>query len=453
MIQILVYLACLFVIFNIIKNNSYKRVVWFIVGLLMIPPGVTLGGKPLSWFIILSLIIGLLVNTNDFRKLKYIPLKKTIIFFCCCLCIVGLFDNRISIPQKIIRPILYFYENVLPCILVYIALISTKDYKKLYIALVYLATFFGLYGILCYLNKSNLYITQLSTEFKFRNLALDYLNGSDGRVRISSFLFHPFLYGIILVFVISYAIFLYQNHSQKINKKVLAAILILLITNLLLTNSRTILIVFMLQVGLYVLLQTNSKNIFIVIGGVVFTYIMIMFIPALSEKIDLLLDLVQSGGTKVQGSSVEMREVQLLASYKYFLQKPISGNGFNYIYEGIGFRTEISERNSSAELYAFESYFYILLIEQGVSGILGNLILFISLTYYCIKNFFKVFLLNHKRYIICSMLIIIGYLVFILATGTINSLPFFFIFVGISLSVQQKLISNNIPIEIKSSLI
>jgi hypothetical protein len=453
MVQIFVYLSFIFIAIKVIKEKSHKRVLWFIIGEFMIPPGVTIGGKPLSWLLTLVLIISLFFDSDKFKKIKYLPLRRSFLIYFICLLFIGLLDERISLIQKIIRPIQYFYENSLPCILIYIALFRESNYRKLYKSLLFAVTYFAIYGIVCFIFKNNIYIDLLSNSFNFRNLALEYLSGSDNRIRISSVFFHPFLYGIVLVFFIGIGIVIFQNSKKTITRNLIITILILLFFNLLLTNSRTVLIVLILQIGFYTLFQINNKNISIVSLFVFFMYLMITFIPFLKEKSDLILDLAQSGGKKVEGSSIEMREVQLLASYKYFLQKPISGNGFNYIYEGLGFRTEIKNRSSESELYAFESYFYFLLIEQGVIGILGNLVLFVSVITYSLKNYFKIKIQNGKKYVIYSLLMIITYLIFILSTGTINSMPYFFSLLGISLSLQQKLTSNQIPFENKIELI
>jgi hypothetical protein len=454
MIQVIIFLAGFYLMFNIVKNNSYQRVVWFFIGLLLIPPGVTFFDKPFSWFVIFSLLLSLIVNNNFIRKVNNIPLKGVFVVSFICLICIGLFDNRISVSQKLIRPLLYYFENILPGILVYASLVSLKNYRKLYLSLVYIMAVFAIYGVFCYVAQYNGYIAILSSEFNFRDISRDFLNGSDGRVRTSSFLFHPYLFGILLLFCSLITFYLFQfGNKKRDNKRLLFIIIVLFIINILLINSRTVLIVFILLTGLYFFLQVNYRNLYLLFFGSVLTYLVILFTPSLKEKTDLILDIFESGGQKVQGSSVEMREVQLLASYTYFLQKPITGNGFNYLYEGIGFRTEISERESSSDLYAFESYFYVLLIEQGVLGILSNIILFTSLIYYFLKNIFVLKLLKHKRFVLSNLLLVIGYLIFILATGTINSFPFFMLFVGISLSVQQKLVSNDFSIENKSKLI
>ncbi|TAF45006.1 MAG: hypothetical protein EAZ51_02770 [Sphingobacteriales bacterium] len=453
MLTSLTYLFFSFIAFKTIKGNLQNKVLWFIFGILLLPPGINLLGKPLIWFFLLAFTLSLFINNKGFKKLKHLPLKKHFLFYFVCLMVVGLFDSRLNNFEKIIRPILYFFENIWPCLLVYLVLFNAKEYKKIYIYLSYIGLFLGLYGIFCYLTKTNIYITAMSDEFKLRNLAIEYLSGLDDRVRISSFLFHPFLYGILLVFLIGYTIFLYQNNNRIINKNVILLSLTLLIINLLLTNSRTVIFVLLLQITFYFFLQVNSKNILIIASGAVFGLLLIFFIPALKEKTDLLFDLFQSGGSKVEGSSVEMRQGQLLASFKYFFQNPYTGNGFGYIYEGIGFKTEIADRNSGSELFAFESYFFVLLIEQGVAGIISNIVLFFGLITYSFKNYNSLLLLNHKRFVLLSAVLIICYLVFILGTGTINSLPLFFSFMGISLSLQQKLVSKGVPNHIKANLI
>ncbi len=451
MIQALFHILGLFMMYKIYISTSYNRALWFLTGLLLVPPGTSFLGKPMNWFIILACLAGVVFRTKSLPYVKKIPVLFIFLFFIVSMFIIGIFDVRIPFSQKLLRPILYCYENLLPCFLLYLSLAGTKDYKPFLRGFLNIMAIFSVYGIFTYVIKFNPYINILATGYSFRDIADEFLSGNDGRVRTSSLLFHPYLYGIILIITSIIANYLYV-FDKRFKRRYLLYIILFLI-NIFLTNSRTVLIVYGLASFLFVLSQLNTKNIIIMIFGAIIGYTSILLIPTLNEKVELILDLAQSGGKKVQGSSVEMRQIQLLASYRYFLQKPWTGNGFNYLYEGIGFRVEVSERVSDEDLYAFESYFYILLIEQGVPGLLANLVLFVGIFIYLLKSMIKVKSYKFRVFNYSCILILLSYLIYILATGTINSLPFFFSFLGIILVINKKFSNEKIPIEVREQII
>ena len=111
-----------------------------------------------------------------------------------------------------------------------------------------------------------------------------------------------------------------------------------------------------------------------------------------------------------------MRLTQLQASYKEFAKKPIFGNGLYYINENLGWDKNPDNRTSDEEFEGFESYIYHLLIEQGIAGILTNLIFFMWLIrYFLIKRPLL------KEFSALGISILLMFLTFIIGTGTVGS--------------------------------
>ncbi|MDN3583738.1 O-antigen ligase family protein [Mucilaginibacter flavus] len=268
-----------------------------------------------------------------------------------------------------------------------------------------------------------------------------YLLTGDGRLRVNSFSFHPYLYGFLLNTIALISIFFYQNIKQiKVSKRYILTLIALFIINLYFSNSRIILLIFIGSYGIYALFSITAERFFQYILILPLLIIVLFQIPKVSKTMDQLADVVLTGGSSTEGSSVDMRQTQLLLSFKYFNDSPIFGNGFDYIIENLGFSSDNSKRSSDAEAFGFESYFFVLLIEQGLIGIIANLILFVSLLVYYIRNFLKTER-EYRRFVLICLLILIGYLTFILTTGVLSSMPFFFTLTGLFISIQVKMLS------------
>lgn len=445
MIQ-LVFLSLIgFTAYKIVFESPTYASIWYIIAMLIIPPGVYFIGKPIIWFLTIFLLINLLQRKKS-HLLGTFPLKKTIGVFVLLLLIVGIFDQRIDLVQKLLRPTIFIFENIVPMILLYWMFLNAINLNQFLKILIFFFIIVSIYGVFTWLSLSNPYINILSNEFVFRNISEEYMKAQDGRLRISSFFFHPYLYSIILYFIIIYFVSFYKSINETLlnSSLYLAFVLILISLNFILTDSRATLVILVLSLILIFLIEVKNINIVFRITALFFIFLLCLQIPVVADKFQQVFDLFESENSKVQGSNISMRELQFLASLKYFEQNPIFGNGFYYIYENLGFRVNLEQRSSDSEFFAFESYLYILLIEQGIIGILSHIFLFASLITYFI---------GRRKYAtpsiikMCNVCIIItlGYISFILATGTINSMAIFFALIGVNMGlIERNIMVNNI---------
>ena len=131
-------------------------------------------------------------------------------------------------------------------------------------------------------------------------------------------------------------------------------------------------------------------------------------------------------------SSIEMREAQLAASIAVFNLSPIHGNGFEYISENLGFTRDKDTRTSDSDFAGFESYAYVLLIEQGLCGIVGNAVFFASLLFFQLRLYKKVTPFG-KKLIVLNISILLTFLLFIFGTGDIGTFLFMNAIMGMNL--------------------
>lgn len=78
-----------------------------------------------------------------------------------------------------------------------------------------------------------------------------------------------------------------------------------------------------------------------------------------------------------QGSSISMRQEQLLFSYLQFMKSPIYGNGIRYTSKYIMERDTYNDRVTDKEIGGLESVIFFQLIDYGILGISSYILLFL----------------------------------------------------------------------------
>lgn len=444
----ILFLIIQIILFSLIFfKNGYERLKWYIIFILFVPPGVVLyqsgflNRDPYKILMLILTILTLSQRGNIIKKeWQNFPFKKSLSFVFFCILMVGIADEKHSIFEKLYNSIFLFLENFIILFIAYELVNSNASLVKIFRLLFLIFGIMGVYGIAVYLFKSNPYIELISKTYGIRDITKDYISEAD-RSRTSSFLFHPHFYGLLLGIILSMIVFFMEYKILKISKAFLLSLLALCFINLLLTNSRTPFISFIIGMAIYYVLQLKSKTAIrtslaiLIIGSVLFQ------ISFVREAVDNITDIVTTGGNKFSGSSVSMREEQLTASLVYFFKNPFLGNGIRYINDNLGWTADISKRGDTGDLRGFESYYFVLLIEQGLAGIISNLVLFGTMIVFFLNSYLKSkeFI---KKFSALMLSIVIQYLVFILATGTIGSMPFFFLLIGISVKFIQLNIGN-----------
>lgn len=432
----------------IFKNKGVQKLPWFFAGILFFPPAITLISSPHVPFQRLIILFLFAATIIQYRNWWYVfsrfPVKNTLIILFFYLLIVGFFDERLNLFLKIYRPLNYFIENFLIFFLTYFYIRDRKDvvyiYKKLLI----------MFLILCIYGLCNLFTGQseymrliVDTYGGFDSANLNMVEGRS-RFRIASFTHNPIYYGFLLNVMLLLMMFIF-NASTRIRRKYFyGGIFLLLFLNLFLVNSRTPLLACTLGLTLYVFFGINFRekikiitSISIIIG---LTFVVFPNSFAIVEK---TIQTFSSDSQPTEGSSIEMRKVQLAASVELFLKQPIKGHGFNYIRENLGYSGDKDENRSDSDLKGFESYIYFLLIEHGLIGIICNVIFFIS----CIGWLFSS--LNDRsvvtrKLVILSVGMFFSFLFFIIGTGALGTFLFFLSVMGIQFRAIQLFSSRNI---------
>jgi len=419
MIKILFIIIALVFFVEIIRNTGIIRLSWFLTGIIFFPNSILLMSEPISMpfqrFLIYALFISELVRYESFiQAFKGFPIKKILFLLMISHLIIGLFDERLPLFLKFYRPFYEFVQTFLIVFLGYNSIKSLSDWERI-MKLLFISSFvLCLYGLLNFITKANPYSILISNAFGEISFFQSYMNKGD-RFRVNSFIYHPITYGyFVSIFLMLFYAF---RKNYRNNTFIYTLIMVMLLINLFLTNSRTPLLICVVGLLIYVFFSYNlSSKIKTLLGGGALIVILYLFSSDFQERTDSIADIFITGGKHTTGSSIEMRETQLIESYVLFLQNPYFGNGFSYIIEDLGYSSNEEKRESKRDFYGFESYAYILLIEQGVIQILMVVLFFIFLYIYFVKN---------KEYTNSYASLGIAYttmfLVFSFATGTLGT--------------------------------
>jgi len=169
-------------------------------------------------------------------------------------------------------------------------------------------------------------------------------------------------------------------------------------------------------------LEDKIKLIVLVIGVLLIS----MIVPENSVTTmisSIFNDLLADGGnSSVGGSSLEMRLEQLSASFTLFMESPIWGHGLAV--------TRIMSESGvlPQEIRAAESLLFSQMIDAGMVGIMAHIYF-----YFFIFRFFlhpkQRMDTNLRKLTLLAASMVIGYVLYILSTGDINTFQFFIILI------------------------
>lgn len=415
---VLLIIICL--CFAIIYNTGWKRLLLYIGGILLITSQIIILDSPRinsHRLLFFSFLVSLLMHKREvIANWKIFPLKKVLIISIILMVLMGLNAAYLTVFYKIYKPVMLFLESFFMIFVGFLSL-TTKEitFNKSFRYILILLTS---YGIITFFLHYNVVESVLASAFDFtRN---DYMLQNSERQRISSFWTHAIAYGFVCSLLFWFT-FLASNVTMKWK----VSICLLLITNLILTNSRTPLLAFIIGFIIFSIVYYNPQKIIVRSLFISFVFlILVMTIPVIQERFLSVVDLFTTGGQKTSGSNLEMRNIQLAACYFLFQQAPVWGNGFDYIQEMMGYGTKNWTYNG--DLRGFESYGFILLIEQGIVGIIVNILFFLSLIVHFIT----------KRKIsgitaACGLAITVTFLFFAFGTGVLSTWNISMVLIGI----------------------
>ncbi|KAA8999575.1 O-antigen ligase family protein [Stenotrophomonas cyclobalanopsidis] len=283
-------------------------------------------------------------------------------------------------------------------------------------------TLLAMYAIAAYLVNWNPYIDFInSTTQTGRVMARTYADTLRG-MRAQGTTSHPITYGaLVAMLLLCYYV---VKLCARIRPRQLIALGLfsgVIVTSVLLTNSRSPLILYffaLLVFGVSVGIIKSLK--YSLLGAVLFVAALASSDVFLEKVLSVVNIFDSSIGVEQNGSDLAMRAGQFAVSLSYFWQSPLWGLGLDAT-------RELVAGGSASDLYDAESVVFTLMINQGVLGFVG----FIVLLWMVHRGVCRVLPTLKARRMFLGL--VLGYALFTVATGVMDTLQMFLlmsIFVG-----------------------
>lgn len=436
MIEILSLLLGFIICFVLYKNKANSGGIFFVlVCIIILNSYITIINFPLKmpvsrWCTFAFFFIQLYCfKSRLYRNFYYFPLKIIIIICAISSLLIGILDPRLSLFNKIYEPFREITETFFLVFVGFLGISKRGDLLRFRKPFLWVLTIITIYGLYNYIFKTNPYYEfVIQNYFKGgeadTNTRLNVLNYNEAyRYRATSTFNLSFNYGYVSALFALFFLFCVST-TKKYNKLFICGIILGLI-GAVLCASRTVLLACLVSLLVYLLLNYSlNRLVKLSLMGLVFLFLAYIFIPAVSQSLDNTLSIF-SNDDQVAGSSLSMRESQMLGTLKYFSQNPILGNGYGYINKELGW----GDRDNASlddDMKGFESIVFQLLIEQGLLGLITKILLIISLYYFFFKN-----IKEHKSLAAFGISLVTYFLIFTVGTGALGAWPITMIFLGI----------------------
>lgn len=324
------------------------------------------------------------------------------------------FDDRFPLIYRFLYPFLDAMDIYLPLFLGFFFFKERNLDIQIYKPLIYLSCIVCVYGIFNFITHYNPFVEWMIKVYSVDSRTFEILlrEGWGGiRKGVMSLYRYTFDFGFnsgIFLLCLFYYGLTYRT------KKIVYVCIVLSFLGVFLSASRTIILSVAFSTMLLFLLTKNSKKKSkILLFALLFVFLLYLFVPFVSSYINLILDtIIFQKGDLETGSSVSMREGQLVGALSLFSQNPILGNGFKYIFLDLDWKnfTYIDG------MAGFESLVYMLLIERGVVGITVFFMFFLSIFVYYLKH-----IRTCRKYAALGLSIHVLFMLCAVGTGTLDS--------------------------------
>lgn len=408
-------LAILFFGTQVFLKKNENQVTWFLCSTLLLNSSLVLVNSPrisAHFFLVICFALSLFLQKRI--SWEEIPIKWVWLVYFVGFAIIAYKSPLLHGFSMCYKPIRLFLSSYFVLLLGFFSFRYFKFNKRLVVILLGVT----LYGFFTAIIKDDPLRSLLPVDFKY-----SYFFGE--RLRVASTWSHPIAYGFVCsVFLMN----LWGGIRADRNKKILA---FFLLGSILICGSRTVILSAIVMFGVYLLVKGSKKEwkkmLLLLFIGCFFAF----YFSSVGDKILSVVD-VFFGGNQVSGSSLAMRQGQLDASFAISSKFPIFGGGFEYIQEGLGYGKKADWKYwlEYGDLYGFESYLYVLIIERGVCGIVIELVLIVSLYVWILCRRKK-----NKEAAARACALLTGFLSFAFMTGTLDVWVIGMYFLGVHMGI------------------
>lgn len=428
--MILLKILCIICGIMILRSKGQKRFNWCICSMLLLSSDIVLSEKPqvLAHRFFILCFWASVIYRKEYKHVKS-PFTIVLIIYAIGFYIIGYHAQALSPFSKVWKPTAALLDSYLVLPLMFWGTKNITVKTKPIIWSLYIMTIFGFITLAIH---DNPYRDLFNTSPDMAWISSYYFGD---RTRITSTWSHPITYGFICT------LFFYMLVPYMKERKI-KILLLFLFGSVMICGSRTVLFAFMLLGALYILLCYKvTKAIGIGAIALLLGSLSYLTVPIIHDKVEDVVA-TATGSSDTGGSSLDMRDEQLDASLFIFSSAPIYGHGPDYVQEQIMPNQQIYWQEG-LNLYGFESYLYILLIERGVVGIVMEILVSLALLLYGFRNRRK-----YKKSAGTIISIWLTFIFFSLSTGVMGTMTMSLIFIGIMMrriedQRQQRIIAIN----------
>jgi len=269
------------------------------------------------------------------------------------------------------------------------------------------------------------------------DLILKYTFDDDRGYRIQTIFYHSYSWGGYLVVLGSSFLFLVFNAKKNFSFYKYGLMFVIVFFNIFLTRSRSCFVptVFMIGTMFWIMPGGKRKSTLITVIIVAAAFAMALS-PKLLNSFEGYFTAKDDG--QVKGSSAQMRAVQFSKAFSMVKDNYMVGSGFGAIkkvLQDLG--------GSDSDLKGAESIWLVILIDNGIIGIVAYIIFFTSMIRRFLKEKRRAITKSTERKISIAIVTVICYIIFITLTGEMNTFAFFMLYAGmfgklIYLTIQRE---------------
>lgn len=415
MIEIVIFPILFLISFFLLKNIQLGFAMVISFDLLFIR-SITFMGLPIREILMIITWFSFLYYRN--YKLSFNGLyKKHFIVFTLGIFLILVFSSKEadwSFQLKHIFGLIYYFSYAYIAWQIYNTHSQLDLFKNVMLITI---SFMAIYGIFCYITTSNPYLSILeymTNKPLIGNMIEETRGGLTGRTQ--STMAHPLTWGGCACLFIFF--------FYKIEDKLKYILPLLLIINVLLTGGRSAFIALVISLLFIVIYQKRIKTLLyttIVISIIVVTIYAIPFLEPYKGFIESSIffwDDNISKESNIQGSSVSMRELQLLGVIGMIKDNPLFGLGHGYV------DYYFSTYGAHPVLLGFESLLFNKLVEGGFINLFLWFYLF-GVLFFSVNKIKKKYNLTENLSIIKGY--VIFYLIYSLFTGFMMTFLYFIV--------------------------
>jgi hypothetical protein len=375
---------------------------------------------PISFYKIycLSIILSWFLNRLVIKDLKFqrstifVATKVIILLF---LYLVVLIANPESFNDSLKIFITFVIEIFLPTIIFVdvVSKINNIEFEKFCKTLIFIVLCIACYAIIAYLINYNPYIEFVESTIKTNRVIVHTYEDTLRGLRAQGTVSHPITFGALLVLSLPLISTLYSRKSINIIQYVFISSVIFLA--ILLTNSRTPLIFFMLYfITLSLFLPASKKIKLIFFLGFIISVSLMTSDFVYSKFLSIINIFDSQVGEEMHGSTLQMRFLQFKTAWNYYLESPIFGNG-------LAFSRNLIKGGIEQNLFNMEGLVLIILVDLGLIGLLGFVAFFAGMFFMPLRKFTNINIEAAQS----LKALTLPYVIFVCATGWVDSLQSF----------------------------